>query len=123
MSRGCLPAIFLLFLSGCSGVLVRVVDETTGQPIQGTRVSATPTGIFLLGMPASDEALTDENGLVALRNRRIDASRISVDGMDSILRVDDIVKSTDRTSNGAIRVEHVGSTIGWPFRGSNTVAR
>ena len=110
-------------LSGCAAMRIRVVDEATGLPIANKNVSATPLGIFPLGMPDADVALTDAEGIASLRNRRLDSSIISVDGLDAKLGYDEILDGSDRTSNGTIRVEYVGSAIGWPFRKPSRIAR
>ena len=95
---------------------VRVVDEATGLPISGTKVSATPLGIFPLGTPSQESVMTDQNGIAVLRNRRIDSSIISVDGVYNKFGYHEVVDGSDRLSNGRVRVEHAGHMIGWPFR-------
>ena len=106
----------LSIFGGCAALQVRVVDEATGLPISGTKVSATPLGIFPLGTPSQESVMTDQNGIAVLRNRQIDSSIISVDGVHNKFGYYEVVDGSDRLSNGRVRVEHAGHTIGWPFR-------
>ena len=120
MVRVVIASVLLVSVTGCAAMKVRVVDEQTGLPIPNTRVTATPMGIFPLGMPDRDDAFTDESGIVVLRNRRLDMSVISVDGLDKALAYDNVIRSGPETSNGKIRVEYAGPGLGWPIRGSNS---
>ena len=109
-------ALILSTFSGCAALRVRVVDETTGLPIPGKKVSATPLGIFPLGIPSQDSVTTGEDGIAVLRNRRIDSSIISVDGVYNSFGYEEVVNGSDRLSDDSIRVENAGHTLGWPFR-------
>jgi len=106
----------VVFCSGCLGRKVRVVDSATGLPLPGVEVGAMPSGIFLLGFPVPDKVRTDKDGIAVLRNRRLDASNLWMDGFEhQIIPLDTLVREKEITQ-GPVRLEYAGLTYGWPFR-------